>query len=69
MKMIFLLIIMEYRSAMLLCALYLSHWQGNAALVYLMDNLDDTMAARNRQCAAVVGDSTQHLVMGAFTEL
>lgn len=44
MDMMFLPIIMENKSAMLLCAMYQSQWQGNASLIYLTDNLDNIMA-------------------------
>lgn len=69
MEMMFLRIILEDRSALLLCAMYRPQWQGSAPLTYLTEHLDDLMAAHSCQYAMVVGDLNQHLVARAFTEL
>ena len=67
MEILFLRIILDDRSALLLCAAYRPQWQGNDPLNYLTDHLDDIMAAHNCQNVVIVGDLNQHLVMMAFT--
>ena len=69
MELLFLRVILEDRSALLLCAVYRPQWQGSGPLNYLIDHLDGIMTAHNCQNTVIVGDLNQHLVMRAFTEL
>ena len=68
-ELLFLRIILEDRSALLLCAAYRPQWQGNNPLHYLTDQIDRIMITHNCQNVLIVGDLNQHLVERAFTEL
>ncbi len=68
-KMLFLHIILEDKSSLLLCAVYWPQWHGNNPLHYLIDRLDDIMTTHDCQHIVIVGDLNHHLVMRAFTEL
>ena len=69
MKILFLCIIFEDRSTLLLCATYRPQWQGSDLLIHLTEHLDDIMVTHNCQNVRIVGDLNQHLVMRAIIEI
>lgn len=54
---------------MLICPLQRPQWQNSIQFSFLTYHLDTIMATHYCQNAIIVGDSNQHLVRRAFTEL
>ena len=69
MEVMFLRVILNSNSALLLCAHYRPQWQGRAPLDFLTDHLDDLLTRYDCQHVMIVGDLNYHLVQSAYDDL
>ena len=69
MEVMFLRLLLDDGTAVLLCVLYRPQWHGSAPLTFLTDNLDALLHTHGCQHTIIIGDLNQHLVHRAYTEL
>ena len=69
MEVMFFRIVLDDRSALLLCGMYRPPRQGPASLQYLTKTLDELMLAHRCRHVMVVGDLNHHLKQGAYENL